>query len=197
MQLQNGLTGAQTSAVMDGGKAVGSGSSLSLCGLIGLLSESKSSTDTSTTTALPAGKVFLPFAIKSSVDFSRRGRLVGLETSASSLCEPASGVEFTLKTEEELIVKTSGLFGGTKEIKRVRESRCRTSADVKPASLIGEPLVGDYREVQCETVDGNGRTSKTRYAYLIASSFYLPIEEINDVQTTSIRYPIASYVKPE
>lgn len=196
-RLENGLTGSQSTVVMDGGKGVGRGTGLSLCGLIGLLSESQSSTDTSTTTTMPIGKVFLPFAIKSGVDFSNRRRVVAIETDAPSLCNPISGQEFTLKTEEELTIKTSGIFGRTNQIKRVQVSKCRASADLKPASQIGASLAGDYREVQCDTVHEDGKTSRTRYAYLVASSFYLPIEESNEWQTTTTGYPGVSYVKVE
>jgi hypothetical protein len=196
-RLENGLTGSQSSVVMDGGKGAGRGTGLSLCGLIGLLSDSQSSTETSTTTVIPIGKTFLPFAIKSGVDFSNRRRVVAIETNAPSLCNPTGGQEFTLKTEEELTVKTSGPFGRTNQIKRVQESKCRASADLKSASQIGASLEGDYREVQCDTVHEGGKTSSTRYAYLVASSFYLPIAEINEWQTAVITYPSVSYAKAE
>jgi hypothetical protein len=196
-RLENGLTGSQSSVVMDGGKSTGRGTGLSLCGLVGLLSESQSSTDTSATTAVPMGKAFLPFAIKSGVDFSNRRRVVAIETNASSLCNPTAGQEFTLKTEEELTIKTSGVFGRTNQIKRVQESKCRVSADLKSAALIGAPLAGDYREVHCEIAHEGGKTSTTRYAYLVASSFYLPIAEINEWQTATTIYPTVSYAKVE
>ena len=89
------------------------------------------------------------------------------------------------------------MFGRTNQIKRVQESKCRTSADLKPASQIGASLAGDYREVQCETAHADGKTTKTRYAYLVASSYYLPIEESDEWQTATTSYPSVSYVKPE
>lgn len=196
-RLENGLTGSQSSVVMDGGKAAGTSAGLSLCGLIGLLGESRSTTDTSTTTAVPVGGIFLPFAIKSSVEFANRRKVVAIETSAPSLCHPTGGQEFTLRTEEELTIKTSGVFGRTNQIKRVQEMKCRVAADLKPATQIGALLEGDYREVQCDTAHEGGKTSRTRYAYLIASSMYLPIEEVNEWQTTLTTYPRAAYAKTE
>jgi len=196
-RLENGLTGSQSSVVMDGGKGMGRGTGLSLCGLIGLLSDSQSTTDTSLTSAIPIGKVILPFGIKSSVDFASRRRVVALETNAPSLCMPTSGLEFTFKTEEEVTIKTSGLFGRTNQIKRVQESKCRAAVDVQHALQLGAALVGDYREVSCETVSGDGKLSKTRYAHLLASSFYLPIEETDEWQTATTLYPKVSYGRAE
>lgn len=196
-RLENGLTGSQTSIVMDGGKSSGRGTGISLCGLIVLLSESQSSMDTSTTTAIPVGKVFMPFAIRSGVDFNDRRRVVAIETDAPSLCNLTSGHGFTLKTEEVLTRKTSGIFGRTHQIKTVQESKCQASTELKPASQIGASLEGEYREIQCETKHEGGKTSSTRYGYLIASSYYLPITEKNAEQTAETGYSRASYSKAD
>lgn len=195
--LENGLTGSQYSEVMDGGKSAGRGNFLSLCGLIALLSESQATTDTSTTTAIPVGKFLIPFAMKLDVELSLRRRVVAIETNAAVLCNPTGGQEFTFKTEDESTLKTSGIFGRTRQIKRVQESKCRASSDLKPASQISASLEGDYREVQCETVHEDGERSRMRYAYLVASSFYLSIEASDEWQTTTTSFHGVSYVKAE
>src|SRR5437870_9782006 len=63
--LEDGLIGSSSSTVFRSGKGGGNARGVSLCGFIPLLSESSSTSNTSTTTALPAGKLFIPFGIKS------------------------------------------------------------------------------------------------------------------------------------
>src|SRR5205823_13334417 len=67
VRLESGLIGTVGSSAFRNGKSQGGGQELSLCGFIALLTESASTTDTSTTTAIPIAKQFVPFGIKSSV----------------------------------------------------------------------------------------------------------------------------------
>jgi len=200
VRLDNGLTGTVGSSAFRNGKAQGGSQELSLCGFIAVLTESASTTDTSTTTTVPIDKRFVSFGFRSSVDFSRRFRVVSLEASVPSVCNPAPGTEFTYKTETEYTLKTVGKFLGTRTTtgRRTDTGTCKVSKDVEPAAKINPALQGDAVIVDCETETGAGRKDSSKRAFLRDASYYLTIEEtLGGVQRTSYQYPEVSYRKAD
>ena len=178
----------------------GGGQELSLCGFIALLTESASTTDTSTTTAIPIAKQFVPFGIKSSVDFSRRFRLISFDASVPSVCNPVPGTEFTYKTETEYTIKTVGRFLGarTNTGRRTDAGVCKVSKDIEPAAKINPALQGQALVVNCETETGAGRKDSSKRVFLRDAGYYLTIEEtLGGMQRTSYQYSDISYQKAE
>lgn len=200
LRLDNGLIGTVGSSAFRSGKAQGNGQELSLCGFIALLTESASTTDTSTTTAIPIAKVFVPFGIKSSVDFSRRFRLVSFDASIPSVCNPAPGSEFAYKAESEFTIKTVGRFLGarTSTGRRTDAGTCRVSKEAEPAAKINPTLQGEALIVDCETETGAGRKDSSKRVFLRDAGYYLTIDEtLGGVQHTSYQYSEVSYPKAE
>ena len=200
VRLESGLIGTVGSSAFRNGKSQGGGQELSLCGFIALLTESASTTDTSTTTAIPIAKQFVPFGIKSSVDFSRRFRLISFDASVPSVCNPVPGTEFTYKTETEYTIKTVGRFLGarTNTGRRTDAGVCKVSKDIEPAAKINPALQGQVLVVNCETETGAGRKDSSKRVFLRDAGYYLTIEEtLGGMQRTSYQYSDISYQKAE
>lgn len=193
--LENGLVGSDGSVNHRSGDASGAGHTMTLCGLVPLVGESSSTTTSTVGTVLPVGNVFVPFGLKTNVDFNNRVKLVVLEASIPSLCSPQFGTEFTYKTETEVVVKTSGVFGRTTQVKRTETASCKTAAASKLASELLPSLLGMYLPVSCDVTLTNGAKKHVEYAYLIDSAFYLLTEATTDLQRTKIQYVEASYAQ--
>lgn len=194
--LENGLIGSAGSVNHRSGEASGAGRAITLCGLVPLVAESSSTTESSVGTVLPIGNIFVPFGIKTNTDFNNRVKLVSLEASISSLCNPQPGVEFTYKTETEVVIKTSGVFSRTTRVKRTEAASCKTAAATKPASELLPSLQGTYLPVSCDVTLTNGAIRHIEYAFLIDSAFYLTAESTTELQRTKIQYTEASYIQP-
>jgi hypothetical protein len=200
VRLENGLIGIVGSSALRNGKSQGSGRELSLCGFIALLTESGSTSDTSTTTAIPIGKQFVQFGMKSAVDFSRRFRLVSFDTSVPSVCNPVPGSEFTYKAETEYTIKTVSQFLGTRTSsgRRTDAGTCRVSNEVEPAAKINPALQGEALTVTCETETGAGRKDSTKRVFLREAGLYLTTEQMEGgMQHTFYQYSDVSYLKPD
>lgn len=196
LRLESGLTGALGTTVYRNGAAKGAGRGANLCGLMTVLSESQSTTDTSSAAVIPMGKLFVPFGVKSSVDFSNRYRLMKLDASIPSVCKPAEGEAFSFQFEAEHTMKTSGLFGGTKVIRRASKSKCKVAGEAIPASKINSSLQGDALLVSCESEDQNEKKSTEEYVYLKDSAFYLMTSRVDEWQRSKIQYTAAPYAAP-
>lgn len=188
VNLESGLTGAQSTAAQTDGKAIGRGSSLWLCGLVLLLTEAQSTNTIDATTALPVGRLFVPFGMKSSTEFSSRYLVTSLTSSASSLCNPAPGTELSARIEADRTIRTQGLFSKTNSFKLVQEIRCTVGTEPKAGKLLHESVLGDYLEVECKISMPDSKTGTAKYAFLIESRYYLPIEETNEWQSSITKY---------
>lgn len=196
LRQESGLTGGSASTVYRNGAAKALGRGMNLCGLATVLSESQSTTDTSATSAIPIGKLFVPFGVKSSIDFSNRYRLSSLEASIPSLCKPVAGEEFSFKFEAEHTMKTSGLFGGTKLIRRSAHSKCKVAAEAISAKQVHPSLQGEALLVSCESEDQNNKNSTEEYVYLKDSAFYLLTGRVDEWQRSKIQYLAVPYAAP-
>lgn len=193
--LENGLIGTRSSTAFRSGKGQGSGKGMTLCGLILLVAESSSTSNTSVTTVLPVGKLFLPFGIKSSVDFNTRLKLVAFEASIPSVCAISPGLEFTYRTEIDAQTKSSGLFGGTTSVRRTEAANCKTAATASLASQIFSTLSGEYLAVTCDVVIQSGAKKQVQYAFLRESSMYIGLEQIDEWQKAKTTYTELEYVR--
>ena len=189
-RLDNGLTGVVGSSMFRDGKSQGSGRELTLCGLIPLLRETSSTTETNTVSVVPSGNVFVPFGVKSRTDFSNRFRVVAFQASIPSLCDPAPGSTFTYRTETEFTIRSTGQFLGarTNTGRRVATATCRVSPAAEPASKINPALKGEALSVTCETEMQAGAKSSSRHVFLREAGYYLTIEQKEGMQNTSYQY---------
>jgi len=170
------------------GSSSGSAQSLSLCGLVTLLSATVSKTSFDQMISIPSEKIFFYFSIRHSIDWGRRLRVMSFEASANNICAPAPGAEFSYRVGTELEVKTSGLLGVTRVAKGLDDFSCKVSAESRPANEIFPPLRGDALLTSCERIGKSGAKAKLEYAFLRDAGIYLLLSEGTDVQTTKVHY---------
>jgi len=170
--LENGLHHIEATGGFRNGQAGGTGTSLSLCGLLPLVNISQSST-TNNGFFIVAG---LGINTSSSVAFANRSRMIRLETTAPSLCGITPGLNFTYRVDAESTRRIEGDYVRDRTIEQVVNGpvvTCTASPDVKPASRIAPQLVGDYIDVECLSFDAKKRPASTHLAYLVSYRFYL------------------------
>ncbi len=169
--------------------------SVSLCGLVPLLGESGSTTDSRLTTAIPAGGVFLPFDVSSKHQIGSRVRLVSFSTSAANLCKPTPGTSFTYQSTREEQRKFQGSMLSSNTLHTITESASCTvgSAEVS-AKALDPSIVGSYLLVTCTYSVPSQSPRKSEFAYLLSSGLYLPVFiQSNEYQANSMRYTAPRY----
>lgn len=170
--LDNGLYHIESAGGFRGGQAGGAGTTLSLCGLLPLVSVGHSST---------TNKGFLQVAglgihTSSTVAFANRSRMIRLETTAPSLCGITPGLSFTYRVDAESIRKIEGDYVRDRTIEQTVNGpvvTCTASSEVLPANRIAPQLSGDYIGVECIVPDAKNRPTSTHFAYLVSYRFYL------------------------
>ena len=183
---ESGLWAVVSTAALGGSS--GSARSLSLCGLVALLSATASKTSFDQMISIPSEKIFFYFSIRHSIDWGRRLRVMSFEASANNICAPAPGAEFSYRVGTELEVKTSGLLGVTKVARGLDDFSCKVSAESRPANEIFPSLRGDALLTSCERIGKSGAKAKLGYAFLRDAGIYLLLSEDTDVQTTKVHY---------
>ena len=175
------------------GASSGIGRSLSLCGLITVLMASNAVSNFKSTSAVPFGKVFVPFGIGSSMGTERRVRVKALEAATDNICSPSPGARFTYRYDSEGEVKMTGLFGSTISTPSVVTATCQAAPELRPAKELVASLRGDYLPVSCDTSPKPGRSTKVEHAFLIDPGIYVPLSAVMDIQTTKVQYRSAEY----
>jgi hypothetical protein len=170
------------------GTSSGSAESLSLCGLVTLLSATVSTTSFDQMISIPSERLFGYFSIRHSIDWGRRLRVMSFETSANNICAPAPGAEFSYRVETEMEIKTSGLLGVTRVATGVDDFSCKVSAESRPAKEIFPSLRGDALFTSCERIAKSGAKAKLEFAFLRDAGVYLLLTEDANVQTTKVHY---------
>src|SRR5919198_1275291 len=107
---ESGLWAVLSTGRFTASGSAGSAQSVSLCGLVTLLSATAGKMVFDNSGVVPIGKHFVPFGIKSSVDTGRRLRVTAVEFDTPNICAPAPGAEFKYRIETEVQTKTSGLL---------------------------------------------------------------------------------------
>ncbi|MFD0725096.1 hypothetical protein [Lysobacter brunescens] len=170
--LENRLHHVEGTGGFRKGQAGGSGTSLSLCGLLPLVSVSQSSTTNKGFISV----VGIGIHTSSTVAFANRSRMIRLETTAPSLCGITPGQHFTYRVDAESTRRVEGDYIRDRTIEEVVNGplvTCTARQDILPASSIAPQLVGDYIPVECVTQDAKNRPSSTHLAYLASYRFYL------------------------
>jgi hypothetical protein len=197
--LENGLIGAVSESISRKNESSGRGIAMSLCGLVTLLSETNSISTNTNNSAIPIGKLFVPFGFKSSLSIGTRWKLVAFEASSPSICNPAPGSEFSIKAETDVELNTSsGIFNKVRTVHRVETQNCKVGSTPIAASTLHPTLSGDYLPVSCEirtaaTTNNSGRSEK---AFLLDSKRYLQLGGGNDTSVSKQSYRDVTYVTP-
>lgn len=191
----NGLIATVGSGGAAEGGSSGSGRSLTLCGLVTLLSTSASTNDSNATSAVPVPKLFVPFGLASQVDIGMRIRVTEFEADTDHICTPAPGSTFSYRAEREVSVKTTGLFVHTTIGAGSVEIFCQVGDAPRAASDFGSGLRGDALTVSCDHVTTTGSKRTSEYIYLDEAGLYLQVSEgePGDAQTTKVRYDGVEY----
>ncbi len=169
--LENGLYGLEGTGAFRKGQSKVSATNLSLCGLLPLVSFSKSSSTTNGYFSV----VGIGISASSTVAFANRSRMIRLETSAPSLCGITPGMHFTYRVDAELTRRIEGDYVRDRTVEEVVNGQlvtCTAGPEMQPASSIAPQLVGDYIPVECVTQDAKNRPSSTQLAYLASYRFY-------------------------
>ena len=85
--LDNGLTGFVRSSVARSGAVQGNGQGITLCGLVSLIVET--GMNVASTVPIIAGKLFIPYGMKSDTQLNARFRLVSFSSDISTICAPS------------------------------------------------------------------------------------------------------------
>lgn len=179
--LGNDLYGSRTSSVL--GEQTLAGTSLTLCGLVELLSTTQAPTTERTAfLAIPIGSLFAPLGIRMRTDFSGTSQVTRLKLSspAAQLCQPTPGMTFDYEFDTVTRFRTkSGLAKFNSTIAVAHRSTC-TVMEPRPAAEVIEGAPGNYLPVSCETTIVVGKAGKPNairreLAYLPEAGFYLTL----------------------
>lgn len=191
--LDNGLIANVDSFSSTTGNLSGISQSITLCGLIDIVSQSSSNFEKRLTSIFPLGKIFIQFGIKTNEDFAAASRIVAFETNAANLCTPTIGSEFSYRIEMENSLKTTSFLGGTKKSRSTFEYICRAGKVMQSASQLLTSLTGDSLSVTCETTPSQSNKVKFEYAYLIDSGLFLIVSQETGSVTMKMNYSDAEY----
>lgn len=179
----------------DGSKTYSSRTSVSLCGLVQLLTEQSASGTSQRTTAVPAAGVSLPITFDIKNQSSARYRLRTFEASTPNVCTPTPGMAFSYKLTAELQRKHSNNTYSSNKLHELSEAvTCSVAAEPKPSSALSPSLRGNYLEVTCLHTEPEKAVRSSNLAFLQQSGLYLPIKlQLNEYQTNTSRYSEPRY----
>jgi hypothetical protein len=172
LQLAPNLWGVRTSLRSD--QVSSSSESLTLCGLVELMTTVLTTGDRSFTTVIPIGKAFVPLGINLPASSTRTGEVTRLEIPEDSraLCHPAPGTKFSYAVDRKL--HSSSRIGSNEQQVSVRAT-CEAGAAVIPRAP--SQVLGDYLPVRCEIQNTQtGSVNPSRWAYLVHSGYYLRLD---------------------
>jgi hypothetical protein len=185
--LESGLWASD--AIGDGAPA-GREATLSLCGLDGMVIAGGLSVPSTFPAPTRVGNNFLPFGVLFPVDVGYRRRMNVFRATASNVCAPEIGTEFSYDAELESFVRTAGLFRFTASgIAQYRRS-CAISREVRPAREFGVPVDGDGLYVTCESKLQSGESRWTEFvlARSVGIYFLTSAGRPGDPQVIKVRY---------
>jgi hypothetical protein len=166
----------------------GVGESLSLCGLVTLLSVGHGQEVRTVPTLVPVGPVFLPFSIRSTNDATFRRRVIAFQTDAPAICNPAPGSRFSYAIEIEQAFRTSGMFGANVGATLGYRDACEVGA-ARPAREIDPALPGQGMLVTCNRVMAKtGQSGTNRFVFLPDVGLFLDLDSVTKDATHRVRY---------
>jgi len=191
---RNGLWATEFESKTSGTNTNGRSFSLSLCGLITVVTTGVASTVQDAVTVLAKGKLFLPFGFRTTTGFTRMVRVTSLDTSTPSVCSPLPGTEFSYRLKTEVTTKTSGFAGRTQTSTQDEYVFCKVSADERPANQLVAQLRGTFVDVTCEHKIGANPPVQRDFIYLRDSGMYLMVALKESWGHSKITYKDVQYV---
>lgn len=190
--LDSGLLQVEASSGFRQAEATGRVTSISLCGLVSLLSVSQSSTTSKG--LIPVNGIGILISTSSTVKIAAKSRVTHLESSSASICNISAGETFALEFDRETTRAVEGKFIRDKTTQTTGSSAlsCAVSKTADPASRIAPFLTGDALTVTCESFDAKKRPVMTRYSYLTEYRHYLPIADQSKWQRSETAYSTAN-----
>jgi hypothetical protein len=195
----NGLYNTAISHSMNtaaGDRTASAAQSQTACRFIPVIYESSVEVNSTNTTAVPVGGVFLPFGFTSQWKTWDRSRLLGF-TSDANPCAPKPGQRFTMSVESERQTVRRGTLMNRDD---QRTYTVTTSCVVSDASLasnsLHSSLRGTYLQVDCKSEGSNFDPAEIRYAFLEDSGLYLALQIVRKYQTDKVMIDSVTYLKP-
>jgi hypothetical protein len=182
--LQSGLWAIHGIGGFTSSNSRGTSQILSLCGLVNLLSATAGKVDMDGTAVIPFGRIFLPFAIKSSRDYGRKSRVKDFEASTPDICRPSPGLEFSIRLESELTVS----MGRTSVSTVSDQLSCKVAAEAKSVDGFLPGVMGEGLPTACERKTNGGSKAALEYVFLPDAGFYVLLRESSDIETTKVQY---------
>lgn len=164
---------------------------LSLCGLVDLAVRSDSELHFENTVSVPLGPISMPLGseVTKKLTGGTRAILLVLGDGGRDICAPSEGEQFafSIRAELETVHETSSR-GEPKRVAYGIDMKCQ-AGQTRPAAELGQLWSGNYIPVTC-TGKGqtSGKSSTTKYAYLVDSAFYLALEKALDAGRTTFTY---------
>ena len=164
---------------------IAQGRTSSLCGLINVLTDSRSGLTAQLTTAVGS----IPVPITSESRRAARTRLTALSTTAPVLCAPQAGTRFTVHLEFE---RWRHLVNNVHDLRRqmsvIEDMTCDVASTAQRASDLHPAWSGQSLQVDCEHKVAGQAPRRTRWAYLPDAKRYLPVEERTEHHIIRIQY---------
>lgn len=182
--LENGLFAVSSVLTERSGKLSGQASSLTLCGLITLLTQTSANIKNNYTSVVPIAGVFVPFGVKSSTDWGSRFRVTAFEASSKNICNPQPGTEFEYRVDADRELKMSSMFSTTKNLKETDAFVCRVSATESPGSALSPAVKGTYLTVVCTSTEASTVKKRVELAYITDLAYYFSLDRQEGTQST-------------
>ena len=163
---------------------------VSLCGLIDLVSASTSIMHFDNTVQVPIGHIFIPMGMQVTKSFASKSRTASLavpEPSRDQLCSPREGGSFTYSTRIETEMPWAPV-GKPTLLSNSFEWHCRAGAIETSGALEGV-WPASHIPVTCESTNtATGKPVSASYAYLLDAGHYLKLGSVSEQLQVTTRY---------
>ena len=179
----------------NGSKTYSSSTSVSICGLIPLLTEQSASGASQITTTVPAAGTPQPISFDVKNLTSAHYRIRTFEANTPNVCTPKPGMAFSYKLTAEVQRKySSNSYNSNKLHELSEEVTCNVAPESKPSTSLHPSLRGSHLEVTCLHLEADKPARSVRLVFLQESGLYVPIRlQLNEYQTTTSNYSDAKY----
>lgn len=164
--------------------------SLSLCGLVDLVSEASANPPRTEVTLLAAGNSVLPIATGGGLPSGGRILVLSLEIDHPSPCSSQVGDTIVMVKKGQLLRRVMGPIGTLQRLQDVEEKiRCTVGSGVnKDMPFMRED---DLLEVACKHDSSIGWPIATTFAYVRSARQYLPLLAVR-AEGTDVRFQYTS-----
>jgi hypothetical protein len=182
-----GVTGRGTSS-LGAGASTGAGESLSLCGLVTLLSAGHGTDEGDAVERAPLDDTFPPFGLRISAAAAQHQRVSSFKTDARAICAPAPGGQFSYAVESETVLSATDGSDETRTVDGSYADTCVVADETRPAGTFDKALKGPALLVLCDRAEKSGRRLTARFVFLTEVGLYLSLGEASADVTRTTRY---------